>query len=158
MLSCGFPDQAVSGRPTGDPKGFDPGGASGGMADKQPIETDGAPQNDSPYSQGMLTDDLLFVSGQGPTDPDTGEQELDDVGAATERTLENVSAIVEAAGGSLDDVVKVTVYLADMDDYGAMNGVYGEFFDVEPPARVCVEAAHLPGGIPIEIEAFARVE
>jgi 2-iminobutanoate/2-iminopropanoate deaminase len=128
------------------------------MADKQVIDTAGAPQNDNPYSQGILTDGLLFVSGQGPTDPETGEQILDDVGAATERTLENVKAIVESSGGSLEDVVKVTVYLRDMDDYGAMNEVYGTFFEAEPPARVCIQAGRLPGDIPVEIEAFARVE
>jgi 2-iminobutanoate/2-iminopropanoate deaminase len=127
------------------------------MARKQPIDTDGAPQNDNPYSQGILTDDLLFVSGQGPTDPETGEQETE-VGPATERTLKNVQAIVEAAGGTLDDVVKATVYLGDMDDYGAMNEVYGEFFDGVPPARVCIEAGRLPGDIPVEIEVFARVD
>jgi 2-iminobutanoate/2-iminopropanoate deaminase len=128
------------------------------MAEKQVIDTPGAPQNDNPYSQGILTDDLLFVSGQGPTDPETGEQELEDVGAATERTLRNVQAIVEGAGGSLDDVVKVTVYLRDMDDYDAMNEVYGTFFESEHPARVCIQAGRLPGDIPVEIEAFARVE
>ncbi|MFB6219179.1 MAG: RidA family protein [Halobacteriaceae archaeon] len=127
------------------------------MTEKEVIDTDGAPQNDNPYSQGILTGDLLFVSGQGPTHPDTGEQETA-IGPATERTLQNVRAIVESAGGSLDDVVKVTVYLGDMDDYDAMNEVYGEFFDSDPPARVCIEAGRLPGDIPVEIEAFARID
>lgn len=128
------------------------------MAEKTVVDTEGAPQNDNPYSQGVLAGDLLFVSGQGPTDPATGEQELEDVGAATERTLRNVQAIVESAGGGLEDVVKATVYLDDMDDYGEMNETYGEFFPEDPPARVCIEAARLPGDIPVEIEAFARID
>lgn len=128
------------------------------MSEKQVISTSDAPQNDAPYSQGILTEDLLFVSGQGPADPDTGEHVNSSVEAQTEQTLENLRNIVESAGGSLDDVVKATVYLSDMDDYDAMNVMYGEYFDSEPPARVCIEAGRLPGDIDVEIEAFARVE
>lgn len=128
------------------------------MSEKQTISTSDAPQNDAPYSQAILTKDLLFVSGQGPADPDTGVQVEGGVEAQTEQTLENLQSIVESAGGSLDDIVKVTVYLGDMDDYDALNGVYGQYFDSEPPARVCIEAGRLPGDIDVEIEAFARVD
>ena len=128
------------------------------MAKKQVISTTDAPQNDTPYSQGILTGGFLFISGQGPTDPKTGEPVEGDITAQTEQTIKNMQAIVESAGGSLDDVVKVTVYLADMDDYAAVNEVYGTYFKQEPPARVCIEAARLPGDINVEIEGFARVE
>jgi len=129
------------------------------MAEKEIIDTDGAPQNDNPYSQGVRTDgDLLFVSGQGPNDPDTGEQAHEEIGPATTRTLQNLMAILEEAGASVDDVVKATVYLADMDDYDAMNEAYAEFFDEDPPARVCIEASRLPGDIPVEIELFAQID
>lgn len=117
------------------------------MSDKQVIDTSDAPQNDAPYSQGILTGDLLFVSGQGPADPETGEHVEGGVEAQTEQTLKNLRSIVESAGGSLDDIVKVTVYLDDIDDYDAVNGVYGEYFDSEPPAKVCIETARLPGDI-----------
>lgn len=128
------------------------------MTNKQVINTSNAPQNDNPYSQGVLTDGLLFISGQGPTDPDTGASVEGDIGVQTEQTLENLQAIVESAGGSLDDIVKTTVYLTDMGDYAAVNEVYGTYFESDPPARVCIEAAQLPGAINVEIEAFARVK
>lgn len=128
------------------------------MVDNASISTGGAPRNENPYSQGVRSGDLLFVSGQGPTDPETMQAVGGDIGEQTEQTLANVRAIVEAGGGTLDDVVKVTVYLDDMDDYGAMNRAYGAFFGAVPPARVCVEVARLPGDIAIEIDAIARVD
>jgi 2-iminobutanoate/2-iminopropanoate deaminase len=128
------------------------------MSKKQVISTSEAPHNDAPYSQGILTEDLLFVSGQGPADPDTGEQVSGGVKAQTEQTLENLKSIVHSAGGSLENILKTTVYLGDMDDYDAMNGVYGEYFDSEPPARVCIEAGRLPRDIDVEIEALARMD
>jgi len=128
------------------------------MSEKQVISTSDAPQNDAPYSQGILTEDFLFVSGQGPANPDTGEHVKGGVEAQTEQTLENLQSIVHSAGGSFENIVKTTVYLGDMDDYDAMNGVYGEYFDSEPPARVCIEAGRLPGDIDVEIEAFARMD
>lgn len=124
--------------------------------DKQVVSTDGAPQNDSPYSQAIAGEDLVFVSGQGPTDPDTGERVDGDVGAQTERTIQNLENVLEAADASLDAVVKTTLYLDDMDDYDAMNAVYGEFFAEDPPARVCIEAARLPNDIGVEVEAIAQ--
>lgn len=123
---------------------------------KTVVSTHDAPQNDSPYSQAIKSGDLTFVSGQGPTDPESMEPVEGGIGAQSERTIRNLAAVLEAADAALDDVVKTTVYLADMDDYDAMNEVYGEFFDEAPPSRVCIEAAHLPGDIGVEIEAIAR--
>lgn len=120
-----------------------------------PIETDDAPNNDNPYSQGVLADDTLYVSGYGPVDPDTGEEVDGDVEAQTERVLDNIAATVEAADGSLDDVAKVTVYLTDLDDYDRVNEAYGAQFDGTPPARVCVEVSRLPGDVRVEMDAVA---
>lgn len=125
--------------------------------DKEPISTPAAPQNNAPYSQGIVSDDLVFVSGQGPTDPETMEQVDGGIGAQTERTIRNLAGILDDAGADLEDVVKTTVYLDNMDDYDAMNEVYGEYFNADPPARVCIEAARLPGDIGVEIEAIARL-
>ena len=125
-------------------------------SDKRTVATDGAPQNDAPYSQAIVSEDLVFVSGQGPTDPETMSVVPGGIGEQTERTIRNVENILDAADAGLEDVVKTTVYLADMDDYDAVNEVYGEFFDAEPPARVCIEAARLPNDIGVEIEAIAR--
>lgn len=128
------------------------------MTDKDVISTTDAPQNTSPYSQAILTGDQLYVSGQGPADPETGDHVEGGVEAQTEQTMENVQSIVTSAGGSLDDIVKTTVYLADMSDYDTVNDVYGEYFDSDLPARVCVEVARLPGDIQVEIEAIARID
>ena len=126
--------------------------------DKRVISTHEAPQNDAPYSQGIVTDDLLFVSGQGPRDPESMELVTESVAAQAERTLENVAAIVADSSGTLDDVVKTTVYLSDMCDYDILNEVYKTYFDEDPPARVCIEAGHLPNDIAVEIEAIARID
>lgn len=128
------------------------------MIDHRAVSTTDAPQNDNPYSQGIVAGELLFVSGQGPTDPETMERVGGGIGTQTERTLENVAAIVRSAGVTLDDVVRVTVYLDDMDDYEVMNEAYGTFFEGIPPARVCVEVARLPGDISIEIDAIALLQ
>ncbi|UTF54344.1 Rid family detoxifying hydrolase [Natronosalvus rutilus] len=126
------------------------------MSDTTPLETDGAPSNDNPYSQGVLAGDTCYVSGYGPVDPDTGEVVNGDVEAQTERVLENVAAVVEAAGGDgLADVVKVTVYLTDLEDYDRVNEAYGARFGEEPPARVCVEVSRLPDDVRIEMDAIA---
>lgn len=119
------------------------------------IVTDEAPRNDNPYSQGVRAGDTLYVSGYGPVDPETGEDVEGDVRAETEQVLDNVAATVEEAGGSLDDVVKVTVYLTDLDDYDRVNEAYGEQFDEDPPARVCVEVSRLPDDVRVEMDAVA---
>lgn len=124
--------------------------------DSERIITDSAPRNDNPYSQGVRAGDTLYVSGYGPVDPDTGEEVEGDVQAQTERVLDNIAAVVEEADGDgLDDVVKVTVYLTDLDDYDAVNEAYGAKFPGDPPARVCVEVSRLPGDVRVEMDAVA---
>ncbi|WP_266082106.1 Rid family detoxifying hydrolase [Haladaptatus caseinilyticus] len=123
----------------------------------EPIVTDEAPRNDNPYSQGVRADDTLYVSGYGPVDPETGEDVDGDVQAETEQVLENIAATVEKAGGSLDDVVKITVYLTDLDDYDRVNEAYGNQFTGTPPARVCVEVSRLPDDVHIEMDAIAHL-
>lgn len=128
------------------------------MCAKRIVSTSRAPQNDAPYSQGVLSDGLLFIAGQGPRDPDSMDLVTESVAAQTEQTIENIQAIVKESGGSLRDVVKTTVYLSDMDNYDALNDIYGEYFDEDPPARVCIEAGRLPNDIDVEIEAIARIK
>lgn len=126
------------------------------MTAKEAIRTGRAPAAVGPYSQGIREGELLFTSGQLPMTPE-GELIIDDIERATRRALANVEAVLDAGGAGLADVVKVTIYLADMDDFAAVNGIYGEVF-VEPfPARSCVEVARLPLNAPIEIEAVAVV-
>jgi 2-iminobutanoate/2-iminopropanoate deaminase len=128
-------------------------GCAGGA--KEVVRTDRAPAPIAPYSQGIVQGGFVFVSGQGPTDPKTGEIEKADVRKATRQTLENVKAILEAAGSSLEKVVKVNVYLRDINDFPAMNEVYGTYFKAAPPVRTTIQAAALPGGIPVEIDCIA---
>jgi 2-iminobutanoate/2-iminopropanoate deaminase len=127
------------------------------MGEKTQMTTADAPQNDNPYSQGILADGFLFISGFGPVDPKTMTDIEGDIGEQTDRVMENLKAVVTQAGGTLDDVVKVTVYLNDLEDYDAVNAAYAEYFDETPPARVCVEAARLPGDVRVEIDAIAKV-
>jgi 2-iminobutanoate/2-iminopropanoate deaminase len=119
------------------------------------ITTDDAPASLGPYSQGIVDGDTIYVSGQGPTDPDTGEIVGETIEAETERTLQNVAAILEAAGASLDDVVKATVFVRDMRHYDAVNEVYGEYMSAPYPARSAVEVDDLPVDIGVEIEVVA---
>jgi reactive intermediate/imine deaminase len=120
------------------------------------IRTDDAPSNDNPYSQGVRAGDTLYVSGYGPVDPDTGTDVEGDIQTQTRQVLDNVAAVVDEAGGDgLDDVVKVTVYLTDLDDYDRVNEAYGDAFDGDPPARVCVEVSRLPGDVRVEMDATA---
>jgi len=122
------------------------------------ITTDHAPESIGPYSQGIRDGETVYVSGQGPIHPDSGDLIDADIAAQTERTLENVAAILDAAETSLDDVVKATVYLADMDDYDAVNEVYGEYMSEPYPARAAVEVAEFPIDIGVEIEVIATVQ
>lgn len=121
------------------------------------ITTDDAPEALGPYSQGIRDGDTVYVSGQGPLDPETGDIVGDTAAAQAERTLENVAAILEAAGTALDDVVKATVFLTDMDNYDGVNEVYAEFMTDPFPARSAVEVADLPVDIEVEIEVIASV-
>jgi 2-iminobutanoate/2-iminopropanoate deaminase len=120
------------------------------------ILTEKAPQPVGPYSQAIVENGFVFVAGQGCADPVTGKKELGDVKLETRRTLENVRAILEAAGSSMNDVVKCNVYLRDINDFAAMNEVYATFFQSPPPARTTIQAGALPGGISVEIECIAK--
>ncbi|MDO5037194.1 MAG: RidA family protein [Tissierellia bacterium] len=118
------------------------------------IDTKKAPAAIGPYVQGMDTGSLIFTSGQIPADPATGELKTD-IQEATRQSLENVKAILEEAGSSMDQVVKVVIFLKDMGDFGLVNEVYGEYFSDHKPARSCVAVAELPKGAVVEIEAIA---
>ena len=122
---------------------------------KKIVQTDDAPRAIGPYSQAIVAGELVFASGQIPTDPQTGEFVAGGVAEQTEQVLRNLAAVLEAAGSGLDRVVKTTVFLADMNDFAAMNEVYGRFFASEPPARATVQAARLPRDARVEIEAIA---
>jgi len=122
---------------------------------RQVVRTSGGPQPRGPYSQAIVANGLVFVAGQGPANPSTNQLELGDIASETRRTLQNIQAILEAAGSSLRDVVRVGVFLADIKDFDAMNAVYSEFFSQDPPARTTV-GAQLPK-IKVEIDCIARV-
>ena len=121
------------------------------------ISTDDAPPSIGPFSQGIRDDDSIHVSGQGPIDPDSGEIIEGDIAGETARTLENVEAVLEATGASLDDVVKTTVYVRDMANYDRINEVYAEQFSPPYPARSAVEVSDLPVDIGVEIEVEASL-
>ena len=121
------------------------------------IQTEHAPSAIGPYSQAIKAGDFVFASGQIPIDPQTGEFVAGGIREQTERVLKNLAAVLEAAGTGLDQVVKTTVFLADMGDFAAMNEVYGSFFTNVPPARATVAAAGLPRDARVEIEVIALV-
>ena len=125
-----------------------------GKTAKRPVSTKAAPAAIGPYSQGILCGNLLFISGQLPIDPASGELVSGSIEEKTHRVIQNLRAIAEAAGGSLKDFVKTTVFLKDMNDFGAMNSVYAEYFTETPPARAAIQVAALPKGADIEIEAI----
>jgi 2-iminobutanoate/2-iminopropanoate deaminase len=122
---------------------------------KEIIQTEHAPQAIGPYSQAVRANGLIFASGQIPIDPQTGEFVPGGIEEQTEQVLKNLTAVLEAAGSSLFNVVKTTVFLVDMQEFKAMNEVYGRFFKEQPPARATVEAARLPRDARVEIEAIA---
>lgn len=124
---------------------------------KTVITTKNAPAAIGPYSQGIKAGNLIFTSGQLPLNPITGELITNDIKAATRQSLENVKAILEAAGTEMDNAVKVTVFLKDMNDFSAVNEVYGEYFMEKMPARSAIQVAKLPKDAPIEIEAVAML-
>jgi 2-iminobutanoate/2-iminopropanoate deaminase len=123
---------------------------------KQRIQTSKAPNAIGPYSQAIVTESLVFCSGQGPLDPATGVVEEGDVAVQTERTMENIRALLAELGLDFSDVVKTTCYLADMDDFKAFNEVYASYMPEPYPARTTIEAARLPLDIRVEIEVIAQ--
>lgn len=118
------------------------------------IITEGAPKPVGPYSQGIKAENLVFVSGQIPTDSETGELVEGDIRAQTEMALKNVESVLIAGNSSLDMAVKMTVYLSDIADFSTVNDVFSEFFSKQPPAREAIQAAGLPKGAKIEISAI----
>jgi len=119
------------------------------------IKTESAPAAIGPYSQAVRVGNLVFASGQIPIDPKTGEFVAGGVAEQTEQVMRNLAAVLEAAGSGLDHIIKTTVFLADMNDFAAMNEVYGRYFKENPPARATVQAARLPRDARVEIEAIA---
>lgn len=127
------------------------------MKSAKTIATPRAPQAIGPYSQGLISEGLLFASGQIPLDPATGALVSGDITESVERVFDNIEAILEEAGATLDDVVKTTVYLLRMADFPAMNAVYARRFGEHRPARSTVAVAQLPKDAVVEIEVIARV-
>ncbi len=122
---------------------------------REVIATDRGPKGIGPYSQAVKANGFIFTSGQIPLDPRTQELVEGDVARQTERVMENLKGIVEAAGSSLDRVVKTTVFLKDLADFPAMNEVYSRYFPANPPARATVQVARLPRDVRVEIELIA---
>lgn len=122
------------------------------------VSTSNAPAAIGPYSQAIRVGSLLFVSGQIPLDPVTGQLAAEDVAGQTTRVLQNLGAILEAAGSSFAQVAKTTVYLLDMGEFAAMNEVYGTFFPSPAPARATVQVSRLPRDVRVEIDLIASVE
>ena len=122
---------------------------------KDTVQTDDAPAAVGAYSQATTTDDLVFTAGQIPMTPDGTVLDSAPIAEQTERALRNVEAVLDAAGAGMDDVLKVSVFLDDIDDFDEMNETYAGFFDDEPPARSAVGVDALPKGVAVEIEAVA---
>jgi 2-iminobutanoate/2-iminopropanoate deaminase len=125
---------------------------------KDRVQTDNAPKAIGPYSQAIKANGLVFVSGQIPLDPQSMQVVEGGVREQTERVMKNLKAALEASGSSLSGVVKTTVFLADLNDFGDMNEVYGGFFGDAPPARSTVEVARLPRDVRVEIDAIALTD
>ncbi|KAA0228878.1 RidA family protein [bacterium] len=127
---------------------------------REVIKTSSAPAAIGPYSQGIRVSagKMLFTAGQVPLDPATGQMVTGDIKAQTRRVLENVKAILQAAGASFEHVVKTTVFMTDLNEFAAMNDVYAEYFATNPPARSTVEVRALPKGAKVEIETMAIIE
>jgi 2-iminobutanoate/2-iminopropanoate deaminase len=119
------------------------------------VATDDAPAAIGPYSQAVVAGGVVYASGQIPLDPQTGEVERGDVGAQTHLVFRNLRAVLRAAGSDLNHVLRCTVYLADMEDFGTVNGIYAEYFGDHRPARATVQAGGLPKGVDVEIDAIA---
>ena len=127
------------------------------MGQKKAFQTDKAAVTGGPYSQAIIHNDLIYLSGQGPVDPQTNQVFSGTIEEEAEVTLENIRIILEEAGSSLNKVLQVTAYLLTMKEYNRFNEVYKRYFKVDPPARTCVQAGRLPFGIRVEIDAIASV-
>ncbi len=127
------------------------------MADRKRVHTDGAPAAIGPYSQAIVSGGYVYTAGQIALDPNSGELVRGGVEAQAEQVLDNLRAVLEAAGSSLDDVVKTTMYLADIADFVAVNEVYARYFSEPYPARSAIQAGALPKGARVEIDAIARL-
>ena len=125
---------------------------------KERVQTDSAPKAIGPYSQAIKANGFVFASGQIPLDPETMEIVEGGIREQTERVMTNLSAVLRAAGTSLDRVVKTTVFLSDLTDFAEMNETYGRFFGEVPPARATVEVSRLPRNVKVEIEVIALAE
>ncbi len=125
------------------------------IGQKTPVSSPGAPQSVGPYSQGIKVNDMLFLSGQIPIDPKTGQIVGSTVAEQTHRVIQNIIALLDVCQGSLPNIVKCTVYLKSMDDFAEMNKVYAQYFTFDPPARSTVEVSRLPKDALVEIDAIA---
>ena len=127
------------------------------MTAHQPIHSNEAPNAIGPYSQAVRVGDTVYLSGQIPLDPQTMEVVEGDIGAKARRVFDNLSAVMQEAGGSLSDIVKLTIYLVDLEQFGQVNEVMAEYFDAPFPSRATVAVAALPKGAPIEVEGVAHL-
>ena len=123
----------------------------------KPISTKDAPAAIGPYSQGVRSGNLVFLSGQIPLDPATGQMVTGDIAAQTERVMKNLTAVLNAAGGELSNIVRTTIYLTNLADFQVVNEVYGRGFPQHPPARATVQVSALPKGANVEIDAIAVI-
>ncbi len=127
------------------------------MGERKAFQTDKAAVTGGPYSQAIIHEGLIYVSGQGPVDPETNKLKLGTIEEEAELTLENLRIILEEAGSSLDRVLKVTAFLLDMEEFGRFNEVYRKYFQKDLPARTCVQVGKLPGAFRVEIDAIAAL-
>tara|TARA_B100001939_G_C16832044_1_gene569132 strand:+ start:106 stop:495 length:390 start_codon:yes stop_codon:yes gene_type:complete len=127
------------------------------MTAHQPIHSNEAPNAIGPYSQAVRVGDTVYLSGQIPLDPQTMELVEGDIGTRARRVFDNLAAVMQEAGGSLSDIVKLTIYLVDLEQFGQVNEVMAEYFDAPFPSRATVAVAALPKGAPIEVEAVAHL-
>ncbi len=125
---------------------------------KKIISTENAPKAIGPYSQGIVTGNMIFVSGQIAINPTDNEMSKGGIEEETKKVIENIKAILNAHGADLSNIVKTTVYLTDLNDFGKMNEIYARYFKENPPARATVEVKSLPKGAKVEIEAIAIIE
>lgn len=125
---------------------------------KKVIQTENAPAPIGPFSQAVAHNGTLYISGQLPIDPATGEIHGTDVKAQTQTVMQNLLAIVEAAGATPSDILKCTILLTDMGNFAAMNEVYGSYFTAEPPARICYQVSALPKGAIVEVDAIVALQ